>query len=366
VKFYLKAMQFSAATPDDLHRELQRAYDEDSLGNGVNLDAAMKTWEDQPGYPVINVTRSGSKFILTQGNYKGGNEIYTIPITYATKSKPNFNDRSVKFWMTTKTAEIDTDDWIIFNLGSSGYYKVNYDDELTQTILELVLNGVEGIPDMNKNEFIRNLIADTKADEVTKMKLLTALKLETDISLWATINENINFYYEKLLETRIYPKFQKFVAQLIEFHLNRLGYEKKENESQEDESLRHLVTRLACRNDQDSCHEFGLKKVAEFLETGKKSSFICKGLERSNASIYQKFMKLYSNDDHLNIVDHFEIIGCTRDKDVLLESIEILANSSEQADVFLFTRIQSRNEVSQKILFDYFIDHFQQLVTRQE
>lgn len=44
LNYYLNEMYFSSATPQDLHRALQVAYDEDFPGNGVNLDEVMTTW----------------------------------------------------------------------------------------------------------------------------------------------------------------------------------------------------------------------------------------------------------------------------------------------------------------------------------
>lgn len=49
LKYYMNTMQYKAATPDDLHRELQKAYNEDFPGTPLNIGALMATWENQPG-----------------------------------------------------------------------------------------------------------------------------------------------------------------------------------------------------------------------------------------------------------------------------------------------------------------------------
>lgn len=49
LKYYMQANQMKAATPDNLHKELQRAYDEDFPGNGVDIGAMMSMWENNAG-----------------------------------------------------------------------------------------------------------------------------------------------------------------------------------------------------------------------------------------------------------------------------------------------------------------------------
>ena len=78
LKFFLTDMYLKAATPDDFHRNLQKAYDEDFPGNNVNLSAAMSSWEDQAGYPTIHVTKTNGGFLLNQTRLGGGSEVYSI------------------------------------------------------------------------------------------------------------------------------------------------------------------------------------------------------------------------------------------------------------------------------------------------
>lgn len=92
----------------------------------------MDTWTKQAGYPVINVTiNEQNKIIVTQQrlflrNLNGttANVIWWVPLTWVTKSNPNFNDTSTKHWLSTKkdtiNSSIHPDEWIIFNVQSSG------------------------------------------------------------------------------------------------------------------------------------------------------------------------------------------------------------------------------------------------------
>jgi aminopeptidase N len=126
IKYYLKSANFSSSTADDLHRELQKAYDEDFPENKIDIGEAMKTWEEQSGYPTIHVEKTGNKFVLTQKNkVKDNDDIFTIPFSYKLKS-----GKASMVWMKTKIMEIETendDDWITFNANITGFYEIRFE-----------------------------------------------------------------------------------------------------------------------------------------------------------------------------------------------------------------------------------------------
>lgn len=128
LNYFLTEMHLKAAEPRDFHRNLQKAFDEDFPGNGNNLHEVMSTWEDQAGFPVVTVHRIEGGFTFTQRRSNGGDEIYSIPISFVSETNLNFTDTSTKLWMTTRSVNISTPDkWIFLNSMKTGYYKTTYD-----------------------------------------------------------------------------------------------------------------------------------------------------------------------------------------------------------------------------------------------
>lgn len=74
LSYYLERTKFQPATPDDLHRALQKAYDEDNENNEwerkLEIGKMMESWENQPGYPILSVRRDGRDIIITQSRYQ--------------------------------------------------------------------------------------------------------------------------------------------------------------------------------------------------------------------------------------------------------------------------------------------------------
>lgn len=64
ISTYLQKYAYQNAETKDLFQVLQ-----DSVGNKLKVTDIMDTWTRQEGYPVINVKKSGNKFILTQKRF---------------------------------------------------------------------------------------------------------------------------------------------------------------------------------------------------------------------------------------------------------------------------------------------------------
>lgn len=70
VRYYIENAKLQPATPDDLHRALQKSHDEDNHGEeAVNVGAMMASWENQPGFPILSVSRVGNDIVVTQNRY---------------------------------------------------------------------------------------------------------------------------------------------------------------------------------------------------------------------------------------------------------------------------------------------------------
>lgn len=64
ISTYLNKYVYANAETADLFNVLQ-----DAVGDKLNVSATMDTWLRQEGYPVINVTRAGDKFVLNQKRF---------------------------------------------------------------------------------------------------------------------------------------------------------------------------------------------------------------------------------------------------------------------------------------------------------
>lgn len=72
LQIYLNETRLQAATPNDLHRALQKAYDEDNEEK-IDVGKMMASWENQPGFPLLSVSRNdGGDIVVKQKRYIHG------------------------------------------------------------------------------------------------------------------------------------------------------------------------------------------------------------------------------------------------------------------------------------------------------
>lgn len=100
LKYYLKNFAFRAAVPHDIYDSLTRALKEEEQNPfwhlNITVDQFMKTWVEQPGYPVVTLTRDyetgdvtiTQKRFLLNTNVSSDN-LWYIPITYYTSEDHN-------------------------------------------------------------------------------------------------------------------------------------------------------------------------------------------------------------------------------------------------------------------------------------
>jgi aminopeptidase N len=287
LKYYLEAMSFSAATPEDLHRGIQKAFDEDFPENGFDVGAAMKTWEDQSGYPVLKVKKVEDKFVLSQETSADGEKLFTIPVSYATKSMPILKDHSNLVWMKEKSFEIDAksdEDWIALNTDSSGYFKVSYDEPIYETLINNLQQNHTFFPAHFRAELLSvsaDLFSKDSLPTTTAFMIFDFMKTETEYSVWKTFIELQKKYSQHLFGTKSEGKFQKFIHLLIKPVLDKLGFEPIESDSDNASSFRNLITKLACEINQE---EFLRYKKEKFETSEDDLGFTdrCDGIKTAN------------------------------------------------------------------------------------
>ena len=342
LKYYLTTMSFSAATPDDLHRGLQKAFDEDFPDNGIDIGAVMSTWEDQPGYPVVHVEKSGSKFKLTQKKFDDRNGTFDIPISFARKSDTNLNDSSVKLWMTTKTIEIEagTDDWILVNVGSTGYFKVTYTEKISDAFIETFLNGKTAVPVSNRAEILESIVfvlEDEPLPLQRVFKIFDYIKFETDYRVWNVLVPLATNFLKRLSRTKVEKKFQKFVHLLIQPFLDKIGFKPVDGEPIKNTNFRKFLLHLSCESKQKDCLQFEMEKLMKSIEANETVDIFCHGAKILDEKTYMKLLTKLKQDKQLGENSGLE---CSLNKK-LLETFLNTTFSCLESEDFLYQLFQT-------------------------
>ena len=165
---YLKAFAYSNAITDDLWVYLTTIGHENSnLGLQYDMKTIMDTWMRQKNYPLLTVSRDYAtgnvnlrqERFLTSEDTSGDNNDYQwfIPLTYTlfNNGHGDFESTVISNFFLEPSTELNfpvsiSDEPIIFNIQSMGYYRVNYDAENWNRIEAVIKSNLSSIHPDNR------------------------------------------------------------------------------------------------------------------------------------------------------------------------------------------------------------------------
>lgn len=368
LNYYLNDMHMEAATPDDLHRNLKKAYDEDFPGNDFDLAEFMETWEDQAGYPLIKVVKNGNKFVLTQERFGGGDEIYSIPISFTTKSEMNFITKTPKIWMKAKQVEVENlDEWMILNIQSTSYYKVDYDESIWSAILR---SDLSLFPLIHRGQFfmdITNSMRNDSVDVTSGLKLLSFLEGERDGFVWIQSRDLESFFSEKLFGTSVLSNYQKLLHSITKPNLDRLGLEAVDGELAKESELRLWLMKLSCKAFNEDCLKIEMKKLEKLIESGESNSLdsLCEGLRLADETLHSAVLKKSSED--LTWSFKYFYLGCSLNRNILKNYLELAIDTTNDISIYekqqILENVADKSVLALEVFLEFFNENFDAVKT---
>lgn len=323
VQKFLKEMQFTPAEPKDLYRSLQKAYDQHKSESNIDIEGLMETWVSQPGYPIVNVTKlGGGKLRISQQRFPIGNEIYAIPINFATSRNPNFEDTSAMFWLTNKSIEIEYDaDWIVLNIQQKGYHRVNYDQDLWNDIIRQLNRNHTEIHFLNRQFLFAHVLhaaSSNFASLATGLRLTTYLKYERDDMVWRDADALIDNICHKFAGYWFHEDLISFVKSLVEENYRENGF-----------VIGSKITNRACISDVAECSRDALELLLKVLDAIDKTEDVhddiyCNGIRVANETIFWHFFNLMESSDNKKFrTKIIRNLACSTNEKILLNYLQV-------------------------------------------
>lgn len=285
--YYLTTNALQTSDIDDVHKAIQKAIDEDFGTSRFDIAPIMKSWENQPGFPIVKVEKINGKVRLTQERFwtKSGH-IYSIPINHATKSSPDFTETKATLWMHNETFEFHPNDmalndWIIINIQQTGYYRANYAVDIWNSITEELLTNHTMIHWINRQQLFIDMeyaLTSGCVSPINSFDHLKYLKNEDVADVWTQGGILINDIRGKFYDTEVDDSFRQYVDSLYKNHFERIGFEASENETE----LRNSLIDISCRNHYEPCLNFTRNKLLNEYQTNEKFVDFCHGVRILN------------------------------------------------------------------------------------
>lgn len=328
--YFLEEKQFQLASPEDLVVAWQRAIEEDFPGSTVNVDDLISPWLDFAGFPILTVTRNGSDLILRQEGFRTmHDELFSIPLNYATASEPNFDLTFVNLYFGARQATLTLDsaprqwaddDWVIFNLRDTGYYITNYDEPLWRLIFDALNDDFEVVHFLNRGTFfadIHRLLSENYDIRASLfLDLMEYLPRETHPHVWRRANLGFIKFETRLRGSRLHRMHMNYVHSLMSSVYGVTTFN--------DSKATNIVNYWSCLSGVESCLTDSSNALLEEMETGNWAMdpeiwYRCNGFLSANETVWMHFYGL-AMDLAVGAPRRFEDLTdllCTQDRTLL-------------------------------------------------
>jgi aminopeptidase N len=249
IRKYMAAHKFSNSTTADLWNALSEA-------SGKPVGEIAAAWTQQPGFPVVKVTRDPSgRITLAQERFtvhfpKAPPLEWKIPLTYSVAGEA----APASLLMTSKTVglpNIPAGRAIKFNVEGAGNYRVEYDEPSWKLLLA-------ELPTLTLADRV-NLLADAwalvqanRASLSLYLDLVEKLPTKDELAEREQIMHVFDFINRLLAGQPQREQFQKYARSVLRSSFEQVGWEPKSGEPSRIASLRaSLINSLGELNDEE-------------------------------------------------------------------------------------------------------------------
>lgn len=296
---YLNAFKYSNANQNDLWRYLQEASNQTN-GAAVDVKKVMDSWTVQEGYPLITVTRhyetdgktklvrfSQQRFLLNSNDTAAlVRTQYEVPISYTTKSELNW-EPTTRLWLHKNANKSEShaieelalpkQDWIIANLQETGYYRVTYDEDNWNLLIDQLLTDPTKIHRINRAQILDDLFHLAENNVVKYSMALRALeyfKNEKDPLPWASFGQLTYLINRMLRRTEVYGAWQAFMRQLIKPAYERFNLTRLDGDDLQTSQMQKSIVNIACAYNLPSCVQESIQLFNRFMDNVKQNNSV--------------------------------------------------------------------------------------------
>lgn len=364
LKNYLETKSLDSAEPEDLYESIQKAL-LNKIPN-MNVKAMMGTWETQGGFPLITISRNCNVINITQERflYNGTSNasLWWIPLNYVTGNNPDFTNTLPDFWMKpekttsirneTSTKKWFENDWILFNIKQTGYYRVNYDKNLWALLIEqLNEKDFTEIHALNRAQLIDDSINLAKAgilNFTTAFDVLNYMRNEDNYAPWAATNRALNFLNQISTVGKLHENFLKFTREITDYAFNKFGMNVTEENTNFEIHTRNIVIEWACKSGVEKCLQVTSVLLLEAVQgtdihPDLQSVIYCNGLKTANETVFKYMLnKLTKSSDQAERILLMSALGCSQNATLLRKYLHTSLTN--------ILRLQERQNVIQSVI----------------
>ncbi|XP_026886893.2 aminopeptidase N-like [Electrophorus electricus] len=339
LRTYLQTFAYKNTVVSDLWDHLQRAVD----ANGTvrlprPVREIMDRWVLQMGFPLVTInTRTG---VVTQQHFllepdaavetpSEFNYEWIVPITWmksGMEQKPDWLLQRSEIHSDMKTVG---DEWVMLNVNLTGYYRVNYDSENWERILEQLRTDHQVIPEMNRAQIVDDAFNLARAGIIPVALALNTtvfLSKETSYIPWESALMNLDSFYHTFDQTDVCGNMKKYFKKqatpLFEhFKAITPGW-MRVPAGHTDQFDRLNAFRVGCTAEVDACLNLTVSWFSQWMEEpaqnpvdpNLRSTVYCSAIAAGGAKEWEFAWRMFQNTSVATEAERLmSALACTRD-----------------------------------------------------
>ncbi|KAG5888646.1 hypothetical protein JTB14_021271 [Gonioctena quinquepunctata] len=374
LKAYLAKNKFNTTNPT-------------SLLESLNLGNLMEQWIYQPGYPLLTVTRQNkeAKVTVTQEEFrlveaeKRTKTTWNVPVTFATSE--NFNVMKT-VWLekdNVLSITLDADSWIVLDIQQMGFYRVNYDEGLWDSIIDALKgSGRDDIHVLNRAQLIDDIFNIALTGKVSYEKvfeLAAYLKHEIEYEPWVSALTAISYLMDHINDSETTKMVKVVTLDWINHAFP--GLERIGATSHIEVLKQSLILKWKCELQSPDCLENSAGNFRDY----KESNSIPNHEERRMILCYGAKMSKTPQDEYSFLINIFEdahspteqedilsALGCIPDANILSNYLlEIVAEQSvisRSQALIVFRAVYSNTDQGIDVALDFLEQNMELIIEK--
>ncbi|KAK7892008.1 hypothetical protein WMY93_023971 [Mugilogobius chulae] len=377
---YLKQFQFGNTVYTDLWKHLQDAVDH---GSGLTLPDTvaniMNTWVLQMGFPVVTIdTATGSvsqkHFLLDPDSNVTVESPFKYQWTVPIKWMKTGVEQTAE-WLVPKSKIVDQmkvtgNDWVLANLNVVGYYRVNYDQNNWEKLLNALSNNHRAIPVINRAQLVDDAFNMARAKIVSTVLALNTtiyLKNEREFMPWESALDNMDFFYLMFDRSEVYGPMQSYLLKQV----NDLFYYYKDmTKNWTEVPTKHMdqynqvnAISLACKTGLVECNDLVKEWFQQWMDNPNdniiqpnlRSTVYCNAIAAGGAKEWEFAWEQFTKANAIEADKLRSAMACTKQPWLLNRYLEytLMPDKIRKQDATSTIVYIANNVVGQSLAWDF-------------
>ncbi|NXG08010.1 AMPN Aminopeptidase, partial [Sakesphorus luctuosus] len=225
---YLHSFAYNNTVYADLWVHLQEAVEKNKVVLPDNISNIMDRWTLQMGFPVVTVdtltgTINQTHFLLDPNSHVDRPSVFNytwiVPITWMTSN----GIVNGSYWLTKATDtndifKVDNSSWLLLNLNVSGYFRVNYNQENWNQLLNQLSINHRVFPVINRAQIIDDAFNLARAKYINVTLALSTtrfLSQETEYMPWQAALNNLQYFQLMFDRSEVFGAMTEYIQQQV-------------------------------------------------------------------------------------------------------------------------------------------------------